>query len=237
MSTDSYHSTPVEFKPLAEGAVLADFGNRIDPALNRRAVALCKWLEDHPFPGFIECVPAYAAVAVFFDPDHPALSAHGDHLGLITGHLLQGLSSSSAPDHQGRLITLPVLYDGPDLTFVAESHDLEESAIISIHGSVTYHAYMIGFLPGFAYLGQVDERIATPRRASPRTLVPAGSVGIAGRQTGIYPLDSPGGWQLIGRTPLHMFDPARNQPCLILPGDRVRFESIGVEEFNALHGH
>ena len=93
------------------------------------------------------------------------------------------------------------------------------------------------FLPGFAYLGEVDERIATPRRSSPRKLVPAGSVGIAGRQTGIYPMDSPGGWQLIGRTPLRMFDPLRKQPCLILAGDRVQFEAISQDQYIALHGH
>ncbi|MFM7328488.1 MAG: 5-oxoprolinase subunit PxpB [Bacteroidota bacterium] len=235
MATREQQYFPVEFKPLAEGAILADFGNRIDPDLNRRAMALCSWLEEHPFPGLIETVPAYSSVAVFYDPDHPALSAHHDD-GPITAHLRNGLSSS-LPDHTGRLITIPVVYDGPDLSVVAELNGLDEDAVIRIHTSVTYDAYMIGFLPGFAYLGQVDPRIATPRRASPRTLVPAGSVGIAGRQTGIYPLDSPGGWQLIGRTSLRIFDSAREQPCLILPGDRIKFQSIGSEEFTALHGH
>ncbi len=229
-------AVPVDFKRLGERAVLVEFGSRIDPALNRKVTALCNWLRDHPFPGFIESVPAYASAAVFFEPDIPGSSVDGaDPVDRITRHLLNGLNATLG-SVEGRLITIPVLYDGPDLGYVAASHELEITEVIRIHQSVVYDAYMIGFLPGFAYLGQVDPVIATPRRPSPRTSVPAGSVGIAGRQTGIYPLDSPGGWQLIGRTPLRMFDPGRTEPCLIQAGDRVKFQSISAEEFFSFHG-
>ena len=232
----SGETLPADFTRLGERAVLIDFGNRIDPDLNKRVMALCRWLKDHPFPGFIEAVPAYASAAVFFEPDAGGFSVeHPDPFERVTRHLRLGLNASTE-FNPGRLITIPTLYDGPDLELVASSHDLMIEEVIRIHEEVVYDAYMIGFLPGFAYLGQVDPVIATPRRSSPRTIVPSGSVGIAGRQTGIYPMDSPGGWQLIGRTPLQMFDPGRTEPCIIQAGDRVKFQSITNEEFLHYHG-
>ena len=232
----SGETLPADFTRLGERAVLIDFGNRIDPDLNKKVMALCRWLKDHPFPGFIEAVPAYASAAVFFEPDAGGFSVEQpDPFERVTRHLRLGLNASTE-FNPGRLITIPTLYDGPDLEFVASSHDLMIEEVIRIHEEVVYDAYMIGFLPGFAYLGQVDPVIATPRRSSPRTIVPSGSVGIAGRQTGIYPMDSPGGWQLIGRTPLQMFDPGRTEPCLIQAGDRVKFQSITEQEFLRYHG-
>ena len=123
---------------------------------------------------------------------------------------------------------------GPDLTVVAAFSGLSEAEVIAVHAESTYRVYMLGFLPGFAYLGSVDERIAIPRRESPRLRVPAGSVGIAGRQTGVYPLPAPGGWQLIGRTPTRLFDLARAEPFLLRPGDQVRFAAVSESEFRRL---
>ncbi|HLZ17054.1 MAG TPA: 5-oxoprolinase subunit PxpB, partial [Cyclobacteriaceae bacterium] len=128
-------------------------------------------------------------------------------------------------------VEIPVWYEGEDLEFVSDRHGLTRSDVIAIHTSKTYRVFMIGFLPGFPYLGIVDERIATPRKSSPRTRVPPGSVGIAGFQTGIYPQASPGGWQLIGKTPIKIFDAGRTSPCLFAPGDPVRFYSIDQNEF------
>lgn len=128
-----------------------------------------------------------------------------------------------------------MLYDGDDLDFVAEQHQLSTEEVISIHTSRSYRVFMLGFLPGFPYMGTVDERIATGRRASPRSVVPAGSVGIAGMQTGIYPQSSPGGWQLVGRTPLKIFDAIKASPCLLNPGDLVTFYSINKAEFEKLN--
>jgi inhibitor of KinA len=133
-----------------------------------------------------------------------------------------------------RIVEIPVCYGGafgPDLDDVAERHGLGSDDVVAIHTSGEYLVYMVGFMPGFAYLGGLDERIATPRRRSPRTAVPAGTVGIGGQQTGVYPLVSPGGWNLIGRTPLRIFDPARDEPTLLATGDRVRFRAIPLDEY------
>lgn len=132
-------------------------------------------------------------------------------------------------------LEIPVLYDGDDLDLVAELHQLAREEVIAIHTSRSYHVFMLGFLPGFSYMGTVDDRIATPRKSSPRILVPAGSVGIAGYQTGIYPQSSPGGWQLIGRTPLKIFDAGRSKTCLIDAGDQVKFSPISKTEFEKLN--
>ena len=230
-------NAPYSFKPLGERGVLVDFGNRIDSELNRRVHGMCRWIEQHPFPGFIETIPAYSSLAVFYDPVAVIAGGKGKSPFDVVCDSLRPADYQPASWKEGQLIRIPVLYDGPDLATVATDHGMSASELIGIHSASVYYAYMIGFLPGFAYLGEVDECIASPRRSSPRKSVPAGSVGIAGRQTGIYPMDSPGGWQLIGRTPLRMFDPLRKQPCLILAGDRVQFEAISQDQYIALHGH
>jgi inhibitor of KinA len=132
-------------------------------------------------------------------------------------------------------VIIPVFYNGEDLRGLAELHDLAVEEVIDLHCNKTYRVFMIGFLPGFAYMGKLDKRIATPRHASPRTQVPAGSVAIAGFQTGIYPLSSPGGWQLIGQTPKMIFDTRKEQPCLLQAGDMVQFISISQTEFEQLN--
>jgi len=230
----------VTIAPLNENAALVSFGNVITLETNRRVVALHHALRQHPFDGFVESVPAYSSLAVFYNPlrvpraNPNAATAFGQVEILIEALL----NETALPDTQAPVsVEIPVLYDGEDLTAVAAFHGQTVEDTIALHVANTYRVFMIGFLPGFAYLGTLDDRLATPRRATPRTAVPPGSVGIAGHQTGIYPSASPGGWQLIGRTPFSIFSPHRQPPCLLSPGDSVRFYAIDREEFDRRHEH
>ena len=190
------------------------------------------------FDGFIETVAAYNSLAVFYDV---AIIKHRyqievtafDFVRLFTEDLIQRLNSGIAT--KPAAITIPVYYNGEDLETVAQQHQLSISEVVAIHTAKPYRIFMIGFLPGFAYMGKIDERIATPRLAVPRTNVKAGSVGIAGFQTGIYPLQSPGGWQLIGQTPIKIFDLQKDDPCLFKTGDTVQFVAISKADFDRLN--
>ena len=219
----------MEFKPLGDSALLVSFGEVIDEEINDRVHALARTIERVNFEWLVEVVPAYSSLAVIYDP--ALIDFEGVKLAV------EGLEFS-ARKFEGKLVKIPVLYGGeygPDLEFVAQYNGLTPGEVIEIHSRPTYRVYFLGFLPGFAYLGGMDERIATPRLETPRLKVPAGSVGIAGKQTGIYPLESPGGWRLIGRTPLRLFDPSKEPPTLLQPGDRIRFVPIGEEKFNELY--
>jgi len=213
--------------PLNERSILVSFGNVIDVDLNRRVIALHKKLQQQSFDGFVESVPAYSSLAIFYHS--PA------RFETVESFLKALVISEESVKSSESVVKVPVLYDGDDLSFVAQQHQLSHEEVISIHTANEYRVFMLGFLPGFAYMGSVDQRIATPRKSSPRTLVPAGSVGIAGIQTGIYPQASPGGWQLIGRTPSKIFDVKRESPCSLKPGDIVKFYSISENEFNKLN--
>ena len=215
--------------PLGDTALTVEFGNAISSDLNQKAIALADLIETNPFPGLIETVPAYAATTVFYDllevcrafPDFPTAFASVKH---YVSDLTSNLAESSRTDP--RLVEIPVTFDLDnefDLGFVAVEHGLSIDEVIEIFTAKTYRVYMLGFLPGFSYMGEVDERIATPRKLTPRTTVPKGSVGIAGRQTGIYSLASPGGWQIIGTTDIAMFTPNAAQPTYLQAGDEVRF--------------
>ncbi|MCS7078921.1 MAG: 5-oxoprolinase subunit PxpB [Chloracidobacterium sp.] len=225
--------------PIADDALTVEFGQVISPVLYERVRRLDAALAAQPFTGFREAVPAYAALTVFYAPDTVkwAYPAFPTAYAAVVAHLERLLSLPLATDDAPRrLVEIPVCYDlrcGPDLPLVAEQHGLSVAEVIAYHCRPTYRVFMLGFLPGFAYLGLVDERIATPRRPTPRPQVPAGSIGIAGRQTGIYPAASPGGWQLIGRTPLRMFNPTAATPSRLAPGDEVRFYPIGYEAWLA----
>ena len=213
----------VRIFPIGDSALTIEFGSTISPGLNAGAITLSERLTQNPFPGFIESVPAYASTSVYYDPIMAARSFGGspfDHVRRIILKLLETTASEHIVD---RIIEIPVRFDGPDLEFVAQTHGLSAADVIEIFVSRSYRVYMLGFLPGFTYMGDVDERIATPRHDSPRTLVEKGSVGIAGRQTGIYSLDSPGGWQIIGVTDVDIFTPNGNSPTLLRPGDQVTF--------------
>ena len=228
-----------EFSPLGDRALLIHLGDTIDDATHRRVRAVCARLDARAVPGMIELVPAFASVAVHYEPGRVADDALGsrwrspyERLAESLHVALANLEDSELPTP--REITIPVCYGdsyGPDLADLASQHELTPGEVVALHSGGTYNVYMLGFAPGFAYLGGLAPEIATPRRAEPRTAVPAGSVGIGGSQTGIYPLLSPGGWNIIGRTPLQLFNKDRKEPVLLQPGDRVRFYSITEDEF------
>jgi inhibitor of KinA len=185
----------------------------------------------------IEHVPAYSTIAVYYDPlaCRPATESGTPYT--CVRDILQKLTPSPEELPPGKLLEVPTCYGGdlgPDLPFVARHCGLSVGEVVDVHTSRTYRVYMLGFSPGFPYLGGLSDRIAVPRRPSPRVSVPAGSVAIAGEQSGIYPIESPGGWQLIGRTPLRLFEPDREPPALLRMGDEVRFRSISQEEYRAM---
>lgn len=215
--------------PFGDSGVTIEFGKGIDPAIHKRVLACMTALEREPFPGQIEIVPAYRSVTVYFDP----VKTDTESLGAVLSRT--ATRSMHAPSRRFKTVTLPVFYDpavAPDLETVAAKARLPIEEVIALHTSVTYRVYMLGFAPGFPYLGLVPKRIAVPRLPTPRKLVPAGSVGIAGNQTGIYPRDSPGGWRIIGRTPVRICDLYASEPFLLKTGDQVRFVAIDRHEFD-----
>lgn len=206
--------------PLGDSCISIQFANRIDPSVNARCIALADTLDARALPGIRDVVPTYNAVTLYFDP----IATTEETLRTE----LQGLLNSAAPASavEVRTVEIPVAYGGPDLSAVAEFAECSEDEVIRMHTQPRYRVYMLGFLPGFAYLGTVDRRIAMPRLDTPRARVAAGSVGIAGEQTGIYPCDTPGGWRVIGRTAAALFDAARAEPFLLKAGDHVRFVPV-----------
>ncbi|MGN7415653.1 5-oxoprolinase subunit PxpB [Paenibacillus sp. SAF-068] len=231
MTELTYAWTEEILSPLGETALIIDCGNRLSDAVQRRVMSVCALLEKGTLPAMIEWVPSYTSVTLFYDP---FISPYPE----LCGTLLQLLNQmKESVQDKSRTVTIPVCYGGecgPDLDYVASEHGLTSEDVIAIHTSGDYLVHMIGFAPGFPYLGGLSERIATPRRATPRIRVEAGTVGIGGQQTGIYPVDTPGGWQCIGRTPLRLFRPGEKVPSLLAAGDRVRFEQITMQEYLAL---
>jgi KipI family sensor histidine kinase inhibitor len=221
----------VRFLPAGDAGLVVEFGNAIDPALNAQVRALAHLLAPARVPGILEVVPTYRSLGVEYDPTRLDFSA----LTAEARALLDRLSTAALPP--SRRIELPTLYGGefgPDLPSVCEHTGLSEAEVIRLHSSTDYPVYMIGFTAGFAYLGGLPERLHTPRLTSPRTRVPKGSVGIGGAQTGAYSAETPGGWRLIGRTPVPLFDPLQDPPTPMLPGDRVRFVPIDAGEYRRL---
>jgi inhibitor of KinA len=219
----------VRIYPLGESALTVEFGGRISADLNTKAIDMAEYFESHKFPGFIEALPAYASATIFYDlvevrrhfPEH--LTAFEAVKELVEDAFGRAVGQ---PKQIARKMDVPVSFSpdhSPDLSNAAERCGLTKEQFVEILLAREYRVFMLGFLPGFAYMGEVDDRIAVPRRESPRTTVPKGSVGIAGRQTGIYSLESPGGWQIIGRTFEELFRPECDPPTLLQPGDIVRF--------------
>lgn len=210
-------------KPLGDSALLITLGDEMAPRLNQRVHALASLIDSAPLAGIRETVPAYASLLVHYDPLQLTYSQIADW---IRGRLDQADSASARTP---RLIEVPTRYggaSGADLEAVAASRALTAADVIRLHSRRDYLIYMMGFTPGFPYMGTLDDSLVTPRLETPRTSVPAGTVAIAGAQTGIYPLASPGGWNLIGWTPLKLFDPTSESPFLFAPGDTVRFIPI-----------
>lgn len=206
--------------PLGDSALLVKLGDEIDITINQRVHALAALINLSPLDGVVETVPAYASLLIHYDP---GLLTYARICSWVRGNLDQ---LESATLRAPRQFEVPVRYGGEfgaDLQFVADFHRLQAEDVIRIHSERIYTIYMMGFTPGFPYMGKLDDAIVTPRLETPRTHVPAGTVAIAGSQTGIYPIDSPGGWQLIGHTSLQLFDLNSESPFLFAPGDEVKF--------------
>ncbi|MQR88781.1 5-oxoprolinase subunit PxpB [Bacillus megaterium] len=231
--------------PLGDSALVITFGDSIQYDIHKQIKTCKDSIELNPFPGFVECVPAFTNLTIFYNPlevvaavkkkEKKEFVSPFEVVSSIIQRKLENEQTEKELNH--RTVSIPVCYGGeygPDLEYVARHHNLTTEEVISIHSEGEYLAYMIGFAPGFPFLGGLSERIATPRRPSPRTSIPAGSVGIAGMQTGVYPISTPGGWQLIGQTPVKLFLPEQNPPSLLQAGDIVKFEPISKEEYQEM---
>jgi inhibitor of KinA len=222
---------PVEIIAAGDAALVVALPERVDPDINARLVHMARELR-HRVGGIIrDAVVGYCTLTVYFDPLHVDAS-------WLAGEIRSVAKEDPPVDEaDGATIEVPVCYGGefgPDLADVARVCACSEEEVVRLHSEKEYRVYVVGFVPGFAYMGVVDDRLALPRRASPRTRVPAGSVAIAAGQTGIYPIETPGGWHLLGRTPIRPFDPDRADPVLFRPGDRVRFRVIDRGTFDQL---
>ncbi len=215
--------------PLGESALTIDFGNEISVRLNTCVLKLANFFAENSFAGFEEIVPAYSSLTIFYDvftvrKNYQEFSTAFEAVKSFAENALR--NSSDFQTNELRTIKIPVCFDKKfalDLEFVAASSNLSPEKVVEIFVGKTYRVFMLGFLPGFSYMGEVDERISTPRKQTPRTKVPKGSVGIAGKQTGIYSLSSPGGWQIIGKTNIELFTPEAETPTFLQAGDSVKF--------------
>ena len=220
------YDTP-HFRPMGDRALLVELGDAIHPDVNRKVREFFLLLEERCVPGIKDLVPSYRSLTVIYDPLEISLSTLQD----MACDLWRQTDVFKPP--RPKRVEVPVVYGGkhgPDLEWVASYHHLSAEEVIRYHSLPTYMVYMIGFTPGYPYLGEVPEAIATPRRQTPRTVVPQGSVAIARRQTGIYPVQSPGGWHILGWTPLKLFSPDKWPPSLLEMGDLVKFISIKEEK-------
>jgi inhibitor of KinA len=226
--------------PIGDHALTIELGDRIDPDINRQCLDIARQLASANIHGLKDVIPGYTTVSLIYDP------AEIFHLPNIVSpyqyirQQAEEVIGRYRPSQQltGRTITVPACFDtsfAPDLPLLAQQKNIPVETVIDIFLGRTYHVYMIGFLPGFAYMGKVDDAIATPRKEKPYAGVKPGSIGIAGSQAGIYPLTSPGGWNIVGRTPLKLFDKDSDDPCLLKAGDEIRFQQVTIDQFNQLN--
>jgi len=211
--------------------IVVEFGNEISKEINSKVMALYHVINSSHIKGIEELIPTYRSLMVQYNPAQVVYNELID----ILKTLCENLNKEKLPKQ--KIIEVPVIYGqefGPDIEFVASHNNISVNEVIQIHTSNDYLIYMLGFTPGFPYLGGMCEKIETPRLKTPRTKIPVGSVGIAGKQTGIYPIESPGGWQLIGRTPIKLYDPYREPPILLQAGNYIRFVSVGLEEYREI---
>jgi KipI family sensor histidine kinase inhibitor len=217
------------YLPAGDSALVVELGNSISPHVNRMVHNLARAVERESINGVLDLTPSYRSLLVYYNPLTIATYELKKKLHSLYSSLLEGTVAGKA-----RVVHVPTLYGGqmgPDLEVVAKHNSLSTEEVIKIHSGTDYLVYMLGFSPGYPYLGGMSERIATPRLKTPRTAVPAGSVALAEKQTGVYPSETPGGWQILGRTPLKFFDAAREQPSLVEPGDYIRFVAIDADEY------
>lgn len=221
----------VKISTAGDSALLIEFGKEISPEINARITAFVHLLKAQHIEGVQDLIPAFTSLLINYDP-------RVVNYKTLTKRLQKLLKLEVTEEaSESRVFEIPVCYGGeygPDIENIAQNAGLSEEEVIKIHSSKDYLIYMLGFLPGFSYLGGLDERIHTPRLANPRIKIPAGSVGIGGSQTGIYPLDSPGGWQLLGMTPVKTYDPERETPILFEAGDYIRFVPVSEEEYKKI---
>jgi len=226
MKTELYASA--RYSPFGDNALLIEFGDVINLEVNRKVIALNEAILKTEIQGIEELVPTYRSLLVRFNPLKTTYEKQVFRIKDVEKKLKEFTME------EVRKIVIPVVYGreyGPDLNYVAEYHGLTKEEVVKLHSDRKYRVYMIGFVAGFPYLGEVPNEIATPRLETPRLKVPAGSVGIAENQTGIYPCEAPGGWRIIGRTPLKLFDPLHQPPALLKPGDSVTFKPISEKQF------
>ena len=227
---------PYSLFPLGDRGLLIDFGNLIDENINQKVLRLFDLLKKAAHPFITDLIPAYSSLSVCYDVTaiYPRkekdLTVFETMAGVVEDFMNK---EQEIIPTQGRQFNLPVCYTGkwaPDIQFVSRQNHISVEDIIRLHTSQTYRVFMIGFLPGFAYMGQIDDRIAVPRKPKPQDVL-AGAVGIAGHQTGVYPLNAPGGWHIIGRTPVKLFDKCKEPAVLLKPADTIKFYSITEDEF------
>jgi KipI family sensor histidine kinase inhibitor len=220
----------VRLLPCGDTALTVELGDRVDRRISALVLALAARVKAAGVDGIVEVVPTFRSLMIHYDP----LTVPQSELEARLAPLLSGLEPADSP---GRLWLLPVCYHeslAPDLAEVAARTGLSPEQVVERHTAVTYHVYMVGFLPGYPYLGDLPPELVLPRRSTPRTAVPAGAVAIATTLTAVYALESPGGWHLIGRTPALLWDPQRDPPAILAAGDRVRFEPIALDGYEAL---
>ena len=220
----------VRFLPAGDTTVVVEFGDRIDRVLSDRVLRLSASVRAANLPGVVETVPTFRSLMVHYDP----LATDNASLIAAIENLLDRSRAETKPVKLWRIPACYAMSHAPDLAEVAQRTRLSADEIVGLHCATCFHIYMIGFVPGYPYMGDLPEALVLPRRADPRTRVPPGSIAIAANMTGIYPVQSPGGWHLIGATPIRLFDLRRPRPALLSPGDTVRFEPITVREFDAV---
>lgn len=226
----------MEMRIMPEGdrALVVDFGEYIDEAVNDAVNALAGKIRKHQFEGVEEMIPTFRSLLILFDPKRTSMRALRECIEKLD------LTSSAEEKKEKRILRIPCCYGGKygeDLIDMEKVTGLSREEIVKIHSGTDYRVYMLGFLPGFAYLGGLDERIAAPRLKTPRLSIPAGSVAIGGNQTGVYPIASPGGWRIIGSTPIEFYNPNREEPILCRAGDYIRFVPIGEDEYDEIREH
>jgi len=230
MKTEPHVSA--RYLPFGDNALVVEFGDVISLEVNSKVIGLNEAILEAEIQGVEELVPTYRSLLVRYNP----LKTTYEQLVFRIRDVEKTLKELTTKV-ESRKITIPVVYGGeygPDLAYVAQYHGLAEEQVVKLHSEREYKVYMIGFVAGFPYLGEVPDEIATPRVETPRLKVPAGSVGIAEKQTGIYPCEAPGGWQIIGRTPLKLFNPLQQPPALLKPGDNVKFKPISEKKFKII---
>lgn len=221
----------VKILTAGDSSLLIQYDSVIDPEVNARIAATVRLMREQHIEGVVDIIPAFCSLLINYDPRVISYDEMRTRMERILS------VEVAAGERKKKIYELPVCYGGefgPDLGTIAEHAGLSEQEVIDIHTSTDYLIYMLGFLPGFTYLGGLDERIHTPRLANPRVRIPAGSVGIGGSQTGIYPMDSPGGWQLMGMTPVRTYDPDREVPILVEAGDYIRFVQVDRAEYERI---